>query len=140
MRVVVVGDVRRPARGVLLEHRLDRSVLVLGVLDEQADGALHLVGEGGDTAVVGRVQAAGVGDEREQLAADALVDVAVEVERHRSQAVEADAVGGEVVLGLGDGHDRWSPCESGCGVARWRRDHGATIAGDCAPKNCVRAC
>ena len=63
------------------EHGLD-GVLVLGVRDEQVDDASNVPGEIGAAGAVGRVELPGGVGHREQLGADALVDVAVEVERH----------------------------------------------------------
>ncbi len=79
------------------DERLDVAVLVLGVEIEEVDQPGDLAGEVGHRQGVGRVRAGGGGDRREQLHADRLVDVAVEVEGDRDQARD----GG---VGVGDRH------------------------------------
>ena len=85
--VVIVGDLLGELRQVLDEHRVDHRVFMLGVqLEHLSDGA-HVIGEGDAAAPIGRVEAAGGRRDREQLGADALVDVAVRVEGDEVEVV-----------------------------------------------------
>ena len=77
---VVGADLLAQVGAVGLEHRVDVDVLVLGVAHQQVDGGLHVAGEGVAAGPVGRVEATGLAGHGEELGADALVDVLVEVE------------------------------------------------------------
>ena len=85
---MVDGDRLRELGKVLLEHRQHGRVLVLAVRVEQLDDAAHVAGKLGAPGPVGGVEAAGRGGDREQLGADALVDVAVQAEGHGLEASE----------------------------------------------------
>ncbi len=95
-RLVVLGYSFRQCRCVALQRRLNGSVLVLGVVDEELDRLTHLVGQRRRTAVVGGIEAAGLDDRGEQFVADPLVDVAVQIEGHRLQSLHG--------CGFDDGH------------------------------------
>ena len=72
----------------LLEHRLDGGVLVLGVVDQEGDDVAHVARRGrrGRARRLGSRLAA-LGGHGEQLGADGLVDVSVQVEGHRARVV-----------------------------------------------------
>ena len=80
--LVVVLDLFGQSRRLALEDRADRRVLVVSVDREQVDCAVEMVGHV-DSAGAGRgVDRAGLIDEREEVLADPLVDVAVQAEGH----------------------------------------------------------
>ena len=76
-------------------------VLVLGVGDEQADDAAHVARRGAASASVAGVDVAGGVGDAEQLVADALVDVLVEVE---GDDLEVGGLDGERREDGSDGH------------------------------------
>ena len=86
---MVGGDALGDVGQVELDGGLDGGVLVLGVALEQGDDAADVGGDVGPGDGVGGVDPAGRRGDGEQLGADALVDVLVEVEGD-----EVEGVGG----------------------------------------------
>ena len=76
---VVAGDLLGQHRQVRFDGRLHAGVLVLGVGDEEGPGACT-AGEVGTGRAVGGIERPASDCHGEQLSADALVDVAVQVE------------------------------------------------------------
>ena len=109
---MVVGDSRREPGEVRLEDRLRVRVLVLGVGDEQVDDAADVAGEIGTPDPVRGVEMAGGTGHREELGADALVDVLVEVERDHLECPRTT-----LRVGLGHGHFGFLPLGGGPFVA-----------------------
>ena len=100
---VALEDLRGVERRELLDHRLHEVLLVLGVLDQELHQVAPAAGDRADRPVVVGVDAPGVERDREQLAANALVDVAVDVDLDRLQRCGL----GEEGSGRGDGRHRW---------------------------------
>ena len=84
-----------------LEHGLDGGVLVLGVVDQEGDDVADVAGQARTGDAEARVEAGRLRGDREQLGPDGLVDVAVQVERHRREGR-----GGQIDEGHGDGSCR----------------------------------
>ena len=83
--LVVDRDPGGQVRELALEHGLDGGVLVLGVVDQEGDDVADVAGQPGAGDAEARVEAGRLGGHREQLGADGLVDVAVEVEGDRGE-------------------------------------------------------
>ncbi len=84
-----------------LERGLHRPVLVLRVRDEEPGHGADVAGQGDACATVGRVEATSLGHDGEQLGADALVDIAVQIVHHELELGAAGLLGDGL---LGDGH------------------------------------
>ena len=120
-RAWALEDLRGVERRELLDHRLHEVLLVLGVLDQELHQVAPAAGDRADRPVVVGVDVPGVERDREQLAADALVDVAVDVDLDRLQR-----------CGLGEERE-WS--------GRWRSSVAPRVgcSASAAPGSCSRA-
>ena len=84
--LVVGDDLLGHGRDVLLDRRLHDGVLVVSVQLEEISQRANATEQGHSARFVGWIQRTGLPGHTEQLGPDALVDLAVEVEGHRSNA------------------------------------------------------
>ena len=87
-RDVLALDLLRQLRQIHLDGGLDRDVFVLGVRDEELEDTVHVSGEIVTGRAVGCVDLARGRGHGEELGANPLVDVAVEVEPDRPDRLQ----------------------------------------------------
>jgi hypothetical protein len=113
LEVVVVGlDELGHVGQLTFEDGLDGAILVVRVLDEQPGYIGHVASQRLSARRIRGVGAPRVEGDLEQLGADRLVDVAVEV--HRDQVVGERRRLGDLGGGSGEGHGRCSFGGFGC--------------------------
>ena len=91
---MIERDVLREVREVHGEHRVDDDVLVMGVGLEDPATETTWSASGGPIDRAGGVDTAGSRGDGEQLGANALVDVAVEIDRCEGRRAVGDAGAG----------------------------------------------